>query len=378
MTRIQVREPDLYSATSRHSWFWDLARSRADADAADRLRRHAEHEAPAVQQRDRQVLDAFRDVAEALGAEVRLNPNSSAGTGGEFTVPLWLVSQFASASRAGRPLGDLCNPLPLPAGVHSISVPRMTTGTIAGVQSTDGEAIAEQDITTSTISSNVVTIGGAVDIAQQLEDQAPAGFDTYAFLDLKRAYNRALEIQLLSGTGGPGQLLGVTNVTGITSITGTGFTSIQTLWPGFGMAAAGVGNNRLLPPSVWLLAPRRWFWIASSVDNSLRPVSSPGNSGPHTTDLVMEGGAMPVGPILGLPVYLDGAIPAGTSPDYAVCCRPDDMLLWETTDKVLVTPEATSGTLQTRIRLYRYVAFLPHRYPTGIGLITNMPQPAGF
>lgn len=380
-----VREPDVYRPDGDHSFFWDMLRAEhlRDDNATERLRRHKAQTEHRQREAEQQRLHAFRD---SLGQhdleatfEQRLNPNTSLGTGGEFAVPLWLIDRFASASRAGRPLGDLLQPLPLPRGVHSINVPRMTTGSLEGIQPAEGGGEVENDLVTTGVSSNVVTIDGGLVVSQQLQDQAPAGFDAYAYVDLKRAYNRALELQLISGTGGNGQLLGVTQVTGRNSdIDGTTFTSIQNLWPGLGKAASAVGNNRLLPPEMWLMAPRRWFWIASSVDNSQRPVASPGNTGPHTTDLDRAGGAYPVGPILGLPVYMDGAIPAGSNSDQAICLRPSDMLLWESDDKTIVTAQPTAGTLQVRIALYRYVAFLPHRYPTGITVITNLTQPTGF
>lgn len=381
--RAQVTEPDIYSAVSRNSFFYDMLRSnQGDKAAGERMRRHAAHEAPEVARREARKGGAFRDHAAVNGLEARVNPNDQLGTGGEFTPPLWLIDQFASSSRAGRPLGDLLNPLPLPKGVHSINVPRMTTGSLAGPQAYNGEPLASQDLVTAAVSSNVCTIGGLLDVSQQLEDQAPAGFDTYAYVDLKRAYNKALEAQLMFGTGVGDQLLGVTNVSGVTSVANAGGSfSDGSFWNNLGSVAAGVGNARLLPPEAWFMAPRRWAWIASSVDGSKRPIASPGNAGPFTAlQAPFEGGALAVGPVLGFPVYQDGALlnlgAAGN--DIVVACRPSDMMLWESDDKFMVTVNATAGTLQARIVLARYTAFLPHRYPTGIGLLTGCTQPMGF
>jgi hypothetical protein len=126
------------------------------------------------------------------------------------------------------------------------------------------------------------------------------------------------------------------------------------------------------------MAPRRWFWLASSMDSSNRPIASPGNAGPHTTDLAAQGGALPYGPVLGVPVYADGAITAGTSADPILCLRPSDMFLFEGTPRVLAAANPLAGALQIRLSYHRYVAFVPTRYPAGIGVVTAVPQPTGF
>lgn len=358
---------DDYREGGRHSFFADLIRSQVDRDddATDRLRRY---QTGAVER---------REVTVPEGVEFRTNLNSLyTGSGAEFTVPGWLVDKFASASRAGRTLADLVGSMPLPKGVSSIHVPRMTTGFIAG-NTIDGQASPSGDLVTTDASSAVATISGQADVSMQLLEQSPSGFDTYAFVDLNRAYNRQLEQQLINGTGTNGQLLGVLNVSGVTSVDGTSGTTIATLWPMLGKAAAGVGNARLLPPEVCLMAPRRWFWVASSVDSSARPVGSP-TPFPHTGELGTAGGALPMGAVLGLPVWADGAIPATTSADTVVFCRPSDMFLFESEPFYINATNPLSGALQYRMSLHRHVAFLPHRYPTGTGLVTNLPQPSGF
>lgn len=381
MTQPVVRERPVYGPDSRHSFFWDLCLSsvRGDHAASERLAKHEAHDAPERARRAAGAVAAFETHAAANDLETRVNPNTTLGTGGEFSPPLWLMDRFASGARAGRPFGDLLQPIPLPPGVHSINTPRMTTGSLAGPQTQDGEVLTSQDLVTTQISAPVVTIGGMLDVSQQLEDQAPAGFDTYAYVDLHRAYNRALEGQLLFGTGVGSQMLGVANVTGINTVDGTSMTTIATFWPGLGQTAAAVGNNRFYPPEIWLMAPRRWFWIASSVDNSSRPIASPGNTGPATAlDAPYVGGAYSVGPVLGIPTFMDGVIPAGTNNDTVFALRPSDMFLWESAPKTLVTPESLSGTLQVRIRMFHYVAFMSNRYPTGIGVLKNLTQPSNF
>jgi HK97 family phage major capsid protein len=200
--------------------------------------------------------------------------------------------------------------------------------------------------------------------------------DGVVYTDLTRAYNQNLEKQLLSGTGTNGQLTGVRNVTGRNGdIDGSSASTIANLWPLIGKLLAGVGNNRLQPVEALLLAPRRWAWIASSVDSSNRPIASPGQQA-HTSDYPTAGGVAPTS-ILGFPAYQDGAIPAGTNADVIIALRPSDLLLYESTPKFSVLPDVLSGTLQVRLRLHRYVAFVIRR-PAAITVLTGLAQPSGF
>jgi hypothetical protein len=100
--------------------------------------------------------------------------------------------------------------------------------------------------------------------------------------------------------------------------------------------------------------------------------------GPVTDAPATGDGLKPVAEIDGIPVYLDGAIPAGTSADTPICCRPSDMMLWESTEKFRVMASPLSGTLQIRLSYHRYVAFLPHRYPTGTGFVSSIAVPTAF
>lgn len=375
MTQIQVLEPLVYAEKSRNSFFQDLVRAqlRQDDHSIARLEEHKRQmrvEAPKDEKR-------LTETSEGAPIEYRTNPSSTLGSGGEFDVPLWLVNKFATAGRAGRPMGDLLQSMMLPSGVQSIHTPRMTTGNIASIQ-IDGGAVNSQDVVTTDAFSNVVTIAGEGDVSQQLLDLSPIGIDAAWYLDLTRAYNKTLENQLLYGTGTTGQLLGLSNIVGINSVSGSGTTTIAALWPLLGQTAAAIGNTRLLPPEAWLMTPRRWFWIASSVDSSSRPISSPGNSGPRTTDLDPAGGFVPFGPVLGLPAYLDGTIPANANPDDVFAVRPSDMFLWESAPRYITAQNPLSGSLQMKLSLHRYVAFIGNRYPNGIAKLSALPQPSNF
>src|SRR5262249_50656619 len=197
-------------------------------------------------------------------------------------------------------------------------------------------------------------------------------------VDLLKAYNKVLDSQLVNGTGSNGQLLGATQVAGINTTSGSGATSVTVLWPLLGQVAAAVGNGRGQPMTLWLMAPRRWAWIASSLENSNRPIASPGNTGPHLSDLPVAGGSSPVGPVLAKPVYEAGALNTGASADLILAVRPEEMYLWEGEPRMVIARNPLSGTAQIRVQLHRYAAAVLGGFPSGIGQLSAIPAPANF
>jgi hypothetical protein len=376
-----------YDKGSDHSFVADIVaqaivkgggiESPAASGFRERLSNHARRSTERAAKADARAWRALTAVLPERG-EVRV-VGSTAGSGGEFEVPAFYTSLYASAARGNRPLGDLLNPMLLPGGISSIHVPRLTTGSATSVQLADGFPLVSQDILTADVTSNVVTIAGHMDVSQQLVDQGPLGAD-FAFGDLGKAYARNLEAQLLGGTGLNGQTLGVKNVSGIVAanlVAGATATSLQLLWPMLGQAFAGCSNSRLLPPEICLMAGRRWGWIASSLDSSNRPITSP-QSFPRQSDFPVAGGYGPVGSVIGVPVWADGSIVAGTTADDILLLRPSDMYLWESTPRLIAAINPLSASLQIRLSLHRYVCFIAGRYPGGVSAVQACPAPANF
>jgi HK97 family phage major capsid protein len=358
MTDVQVlSEPLTYEERSPHSFFRDLVAAKlGEFEARERLDRHV--------------------------VEQRVNLNTTAGQGGEFTVPAWLVSRFQTAARAGRPLADLIPTLHLPGGISSVNLPRLTETGATDIQATQGSAPTNTDATSSSNASTVRSIAGTGLVSQQLLDQTPIGFDVVTFVDLERDYNAQLENQLLYGTGASGQLLGLTNftLTAANTVSGAAITTLGSMWPLIGQAGAAVGNGRKLESQSIFMAPRRWEWIASSIDSSNRPIVTPDHL-PQQSNFPVEGGltpSNPVGPINGKPVYLDGAITAGASADQIFLVRYDDMLLFEGDAHTTVNVEPSSGVLKVRLNYYRPVAFIGNTYANHVAIVTALPQPTNF
>lgn len=365
---IVKREPLTYEEHSPHSFFADMlrAKGRQEPDSLERLERHA--------------------------IEMRTNPNTTAGTGGEFAPPLWLIDKFGAAAVAGRVLADVIasygNLFYLPSGVAQVNVPKITTGASTAIQPGQGGAVSSTDEVTAAATSAVVTIAGELDVSQQLFDFTPIGFDQVAFTDLSKNYNKQLDSQLFNGTNANGQINGlVTALPSGNSISGSSVPTTPSgvggnngLWPLIGQAAAAVGNNRGLPVTDWFMSPRRWSWIASSYDTSGRPIATPGNGMPLSFDQDRMGSTRPSGPVQGYRVWQSGALNGATASvaDYVYGARVDDLLLFEGDSRFTATVNATAGTLQVRLQLHRYVAFIGNRYPSGICAVTSIPQPTGF
>jgi hypothetical protein len=371
---IVKREPLTYEPTSPHSYFHDTMQSelRGDKYAKARLERHRTE----------------------LAVELRTT-TSTAGSGGDLDAPLHLQELFRTSTRGNRPLADLCKPLPLPRGTNKVTVPRLTSSSIASTETAiqvDGGTLNETSFGTSTMSAPVSTIAGTITVSQQLLDMAPQpGADYIIATELKRDYDSRLESQLLTGSGSSGQLTGLSSLTlptgnSVTATTnGTSSTNnLQDVWTAIGKAAAAVSNSRGKAPEAILMAGRRYFWMIANVtpDQSWSP-----DSGGYHADAGeardYEGNLY--GPTVGLPTYIDGSIPAGTTADPIWVVRPSDMILFESEPMVQVAVDSDpSGSLGVRINFHAYVAFIPDAKTDSSGKavavakVAALAQPSGY
>ena len=374
MTDVTVKaEPRVYEPNSPHSFFIDIARSKAlhDERAAQRLERHAVEE-------------------RAL--------TTTLGNAGEFSPPAYLIEDFATAAKVGRHFADLIGSTPIPRGVSTIYVPRIIGSNILG-QDTGAqnnlEPVPNTDDTTAQNSSPVVTISGRVVMSQQLFDQAASpGADTIYYAELVKDYNAVLNGMMINGTGTNGQFTGLANFSYLTANTVSGSSvpaaltgasnMIAALWPLMGQAAANVGNNRGHRPDFWLMAPRRWFAIAGGLDQQSRPIMNPSAQAPSS--MASANGPTPVSNIHGIPVYTDGAVPVTNYPsgtvgalaDTIYCGRVADTYLFESPPMVQTSVNATSGTLQVSLVWHRYAAFVGNLYTSAYGRVTSIPQPTNY
>ncbi len=405
-----TNEAQVYGRGSGNSYFRDLAKQQVEQDpgAARRLQRHAQElevelprreqlrEARRVEQEGRMHARERRNGFEpeytrsgSVAAEQRVNPNRTDGQGGYFVPPLWLIDQFIGLVRAGRVTADLCAQFELPTGTDSINLPKVATGTKTGTQVDNGQVIS-QDLTDTSVSAPVRTIAGQQDVAMQLLDQSPApGFDEIVFADLLGDYNQQLDAQVIAGTGTAGQLKGITTMAGSNAITYTDSTpTVPELYTPLAQALSQVASKRLRPATAIVSSIQRAYWILSALDGNSRPLVPPvGGPGTQFNPMgelnpgVAEG---LLANMIGTSLYGDGNVPtnlgAGTNQDQIIAGKFDDAYLWEGLLRTRVLQEVLSGTLQVRLQLFNYVAFMPDRYPTSFSVVngTGLIAPAGF
>ncbi len=375
-------------------------RGKAD-DARERLashRREIEVEAR-TNERLRNTLKELRMTPQ--GSEQRVNPNTTDGTGGEFVPPIWLVDQYVPFARAGRVIANRIGSRPLPPGTDSINMPKILTGTAAAIQAAQADPVTSTDLTTSTVTAAVNTIAGQQDISIQLLEQSPINMDAVVFEDLSADYDKKLDAQVIGGTGLNGQHKGIfaqtaqsanstttlnTDAAKINAVTcasvvfydgqATSFTQFRSILNG----KTNIETLRFRTPSAIYAHPRRInSWEIASDATIGRPLYTAYGAFNALGEPNAQLAQGVTGSLTGLPVVKDanipilcatGSITSGSGDMIGLVCE-EDLLLWEGNLRMRVLPEVLSGTLQVRLQVYAYSAFMPNRYPGGTTLITG-------
>lgn len=357
----KVTEPPVYNPEARESYFKDLffAQHKGDRDAYDRLRRNT----------------AIETEKRALG-----NTGGVGGSGGEFAPPIWLVNEYIALARPARVAADLFDKQALPHGLASVNLPRIATGTTVATQTTQNTALSQTDMTTTSLSSGVSTLGGKQVVSLQLLEQSAIPFDRIIMEDLALAYAGALDVQALTGAGTSGALRGLASAAGLTSVP---FTQTAPTVGGAGQfyatvakAIAQVYSTRYLAPDTILMHPRRWAWITAAFDTQNRPLVVPTAVAvnPIATDEsnVPQGG---VGQLQGLAVYTDPNVPintgVGVNQDPVYVFRRGDIKLWEGTPRAESFNATYADSAGVLFRLYNYAAMIPDRYGSSIVVVNG-------
>ncbi|MFJ6841353.1 phage major capsid protein [Streptomyces griseoluteus] len=350
-----VSEERTYAKGNGRSYLQDLAKVQLNMDsgeARERLMRHAQDVATDPEYRDLSRTD---------------------GNGGYFVPPVWLMDQYAELARAGRAYANVVSNQPLPPGTDSINIPKVASGTATAVQNGDNTAVQETDLTDTFINAPVRTIAGQQDVAIQLLDQSPVSFDEVIFRDLVADYATKTDLQVISGSGSAGQVLGVRNTAGITTISYTDATpTVAKLYSKIADAVQRVHTGRFMAPTVIVMHPRRWAYLLAASDSTGRPLVVPNSGNPQNAigTLGVVGSQQVVGTMHGLPVVTDPSMPTnlgvGTNEDVIHVLRASDLILYESGIRSRVLPEVGSGNLTVRLQVYGYLAFTAARYPASV------------
>ena len=348
-------------------------------------------EANPVYRKDDVETSYFRDLFNATrgddkarqrltAAQETRASTTTAGAGGEFAPPLWLIEDFVELARPGRITADLIGPQTLPGGVSSINIPKISTGASVGVTVTQNTTITETNVTTTSISSGITEITGKQTVSLALLRQSGTPLDRIILADLAEAYAVMLNSQIIGGSAANGQLRGLitagttvaftTTVPAVVSTTAANSFYMKVL-----AAQAALTGSRYLPADAIVMHPRRWAWVLSALDTSSRPLVVP--SGANSNPVGLGGGALAAqgyaGEMLGLPVYVDPSIPttrgAATNQDVVFVLRKTDLQLWESAVETASFDATYADQNSILYRVLGFAAFIPHRHQASVQVI---------
>ena len=363
VTPATVKDAPIYAKDKPDtSYFRDLfqARNMNDADAADRLRRN-----------DKMVAEA-----RAL--------TTTAGAGGEFAPPEWMISDFVKLARVGRKFADSIGPQLLPAGISSVNIPKVSGGTTTAVQATNNATLSQTDMTTTSLTSGITTIGGKQVVSLQLLTQSGIPFDQVVLADLAGDYAKQFDNQVINGSAASGQLNGVYTYFNASGTVNTTYTQATPAVGGTGglyskifAACSAIESARFMAPDTIWMHPRRWNWILSSSDSNNRPLVVP-NGLQGFNVIGGDGGNMAegaVGSMAGLNVVTDANIVtnlgAGTNQDPILVGVRSDLRLWESAlqmESFTATYADSAGVL---FRALAFSAAIPSRYTSSVSVING-------
>ena len=308
--------------------------------------------------------------------EMLVTRDSSTSNFAGLVVPSYLVDLAAPLARAGRPFADQCRNLPLPDSGMTLNISRVTTGSSAAVQAAENDAVSETDIDDTLLTSNISTVASGQQLSRQAMERG-TGIDALVTGDMASAMSTTLDNQLINGSGSSGQLLGISQVTGINAVTYTdGSPTVAEFYPKLLDAIQQINSNIYRAPDLIVMHPRRLAWLQAGVDGNSRPLVLPQTNVPQN--------AMGTGPvagygntgsqIAGIPIVTDANIRtdlgAGTEDAVYVVSR-SDMLLFEDGDMMMRMDETAGLNLTLTLVMYSYVGFVPGRYPAAISAITG-------
>ena len=287
------------------------------------------------------------------------------GSGGEFSPPGWLVSQWASISRSASTLMAACEKagtlLPLPDGIDAVYIPTFTEfDDTTGYAPPGAYAVP----TSSSLNSPVDQVVTLLTVSQQILDRTPSpGLDAVLMREGAEGFSAFWESELFVGDGeGDG---GIFNNAGIYQVNYTGST-VTELVESVAKAAANVGNLRERQAEAVFVAPARAAWFAGFPDTTVgAPTWQLGHgivNSPATPDECAV-----FGPIAGLPAYSSGAlnVDPGNAQDAVMVGRPSDLLLMRSAPVFEIQTEgAQAAQVSAVFRARSYVASIL-RYPTG-------------
>ena len=370
--QIRVSKDEVtYRKGGKHSFFQDYYAVKYQMGdtrgAAERLQRHDNELRSGVHGSE------FRDVGTAAF--------------GALVVPQYLPEMYAEVLRAGRITANLCTPHDLPPEGMTMTIPRGTSGTTAGAQSSENTNVNESDFDDTDLVVSVRTYAGQQDISRQAIERG-RGVDEIIYMDLAGAYAATLDADIINGPNSAGRHLGIYGTTGVLTVTSTISNSVTNVLSKVAEAIAQVNSTRFLPADAVIMHPRRWGWLVSPKgDSGSRPYVLPRENMPQNSFGVGEPAAYGfVGSIYGVPCYTDANIPTtvttgstGDAQDIIIVAKRSDLHLWEESvaPRQFRFEETLGGALTVKLVIAGYSAFTAGHHPEGavvvVGSSLNTP-----
>jgi HK97 family phage major capsid protein len=151
-------------------------------------------------------------------------------------------------------------------------------------------------------------------------------------------------------------------------------------------AISKVVTNRYKAAEAIVMHPSMWYWLASQVDGSNRPLVVPvtgASQAFNSAGTITNPGAPAglVGTIQGVPVFIDATVTKtyATNQSPILVGKFSDSYLFESGVKTRVLPDLLSANLTVRFQVYGYAA-LAHRYNKAVSAIsgTGSVAPTGY
>lgn len=356
-------EPKVYDRGSPNSFFLDAYAARTGMGGPDTMERLERHQA---------------EVRSGAHGEENRAAAASTNTGSfsSLVVPQYLPEMFAANLHAGRVTADLASGHPLPDEGMTLTIPRATNPTLTGAQSDQNTNVASQTFDSEDLVVHVRTYAGQQNVSRQAIERG-RGTDEVIYADLAGDYVSRLDRDVLHGPGNAGRHLGILN-SGVATVTASSTDGVAIV-RNIGEAIGTVNGARLLPPDAIVMHPRRWAYLAVTLDGAERPLVVPGANQPSNVFGVGEPAAVEqqVGQILGVPVYTDANVSTslGTTDDEdaIVVMRRSDLHLWEegVAPRQFRFEETLGGQLTVKLVIAGYSAFTARHRPEAVAVVTG-------
>ena len=296
-----------------------------------------------------------------------------------LVVPNYLVSEFATLRRAGRPVLDISTNAQLPSSGMTVNIGRLTTGVTSYVQSSENTAPTESSPDDTLLTVNVNTVASMFDLSKQAVLRG-TGVETQLLGDAIRSYQSKLDALAINGSGSSGEHRGILNTSGINATT---YTDASPTWaeffPKLVAAIQDISSNFYGGATHIVAHPTMIGCWLRALDSTNRPLFNATAGNPFNAPGTYDRPAYDMGglQILGLPVIADANIPTnlgtGTNETAVIVGDFRESYVWEDNggSPLYVRFEQPDGNIAIRTVVFGFSAYTAGKYPTAFSAITG-------